>query len=188
MHHVYMIFQTTPILQLLVADLTTAPQRSVHRLDVQDDLGRHNCVANQTFPSRLVNFCGMNVLNMFGRLESGLASCVAYETNLLRWSVVGLHTKVIVVGVFCAKLTITCPAVVEISLGVDVKAVAVTIRMVLSHVTLIVQIDDLLPTDLALLEDVRLSNVQMHSSKMHNQIFLAVEELVGAAITLKRLK
>lgn len=125
---------------------------------------------------------------MLGGLESGLASRVADETNLLRRPVVGLGTKMIFIRVFRAELPVTGPAVVEVSLGVDANTVEVTVWMILLHVTLIVQIDDLLAAHLAFFEHVRLPNVQMHSSKMYDQIFLAVEELVGAAIALKWLK
>lgn len=94
----------------------------------------------------------------------------------------------IVVRVFRAELTVARPAMVELRLRVDAKAVDVTVRVVLQHVTLIVQSDHLFAADLALLEDVKLSNVQMHGSQMGDQVLLAVEELAGAAVALKWLE
>lgn len=50
---------------------------------MQDDLRGHDRVADKALPSSLVDSLGMNVLNVFRRFESRLASGVADKADLL---------------------------------------------------------------------------------------------------------
>lgn len=127
---------------------------------MKNDFRRHDCVANQTLPSRLVDPLSVNFLDVLRCLESRPASGVANKADLLRWTVVRVFgTKVIVVSVFCTKLTVAGLAMKKFRLWIYARALIFAVRMVFDQMTLVVQLNHLFAASLALFENSRLPNV-----------------------------